>query len=200
MIGLMLGVFFTATLHKYTDKKFGVILGTGAWALFQLSPVVLRLLDWFPQNGTATLVYTLISMKFIQGIILQQAFISFGSMMADVADEHEYETGMRQEGIFFGAISFSAKATSGFGNFIGGVGLDVINWPTGTVIQTAADIPAQTLVNLGLLYGPIVAAFSIVSLWCYSKYGLTRERHAQILEALHERRAKTQLIHQEGSQ
>lgn len=200
MVGLMLGVFFTATLHKYTDKKFGVILGTGAWALFQLSPVVLRLLDWFPQNGTATLVYTLISMKFIQGIILQQAFISFGSMMADVADEHEYETGMRQEGIFFGAISFSAKATSGFGNFIGAVGLDVINWPTGTGIQTAADIPAQTLVNLGLLYGPIVAAFSIVSLWCYSKYGLTRERHAQILEALHERRTDTQLIHQEGSQ
>ena len=30
MAGLMLGVFLTSTLHRYTDKKFGVILGTGA--------------------------------------------------------------------------------------------------------------------------------------------------------------------------
>ena len=129
-------------------------------------------------------------MKFAQGLLLQQAFISFGSMMADITDEHEYETGVRQEGIFFGAIAFSAKATSGFGNFIGGLGLDIISWPTGPEIRTAADIPPDTLINLGLLYGPVVSAFAIVSLWCYSHYKLTRERHDNILKALYERRSK----------
>lgn len=188
MIGLMLGVFFTATLHRYTDKKFGVILGTGAWAVIQVLPVVLRLMGLFPENGTSSLVTTLICMKFAQGLLLQQAFISFGSMMADIADEHEYETGIRQEGIFFGAIAFSAKATSGFGNFIGGMGLDIISWPTGTSVRTAADIPPETLINLGLLYGPVVSAFAIVSLWCYSHYKLTRARHEEILEILYERR------------
>ena len=111
-------------------------------------------------------------------------------MMADIADEHEYESGDRQEGIFFGAIAFSSKATSGFGNFIGGIGLDVINWPRGTEIQTAADIPAETLVSLGLLYGPFVAMFAVVSLWCYSHYKLTRDRHEEILAELGERRAQ----------
>jgi Na+/melibiose symporter-like transporter len=188
MTGLLLGVFLTSTLHHYTDKKFGVILGTGAWAVFQVLPVVLRLADYFPENGTESLVYSLVAMKFIQGLLLQQAFVSFGSMMADVTDEHEYETGIRQEGIFFGAIAFSAKATSGFGNFIGGVGLDVISWPTGAEIKTAIDIPADTLINLGLLYGPVVSAFAVISLWCYSKYHLTRQRHAEILSVLHQRR------------
>ena len=192
MVGLMSGVFLTSTLHKYTDKKFGVILGTGAWAVIQVLPVVLRLADLFPENGTTSLITTLIVMKFAQGILLQQAFISFGSMMADITDEHEYETGIRQEGIFFGAIAFSAKATSGFGNFIGGVGLDIISWPTGPEIQTVADIPPETLVNLGLLYGPVVSAFAIVSLWCYSHYKLTRKRHEEILSVLHERRAESQ--------
>jgi hypothetical protein len=28
MVGLMFGVFLTTTLHRYTDKKFGAILGT----------------------------------------------------------------------------------------------------------------------------------------------------------------------------
>jgi GPH family glycoside/pentoside/hexuronide:cation symporter len=188
MVGLMGGVFLTTTLHRYTDKKFGVILGTGAWAVVQVIPVVLRLTGKFPENGDPLLVTTLITLKFLQGILLQQAFVSFGSMMADVTDEHEYQTGIRQEGIFFGAIAFSAKATSGFGNFIGGFGLDIIQWPTGPDIQTAADIPPETLVNLGLLYGPIVATFSIVSLWCYTHYHLTRERHAEILVELRQRR------------
>lgn len=192
MVGLMLGVFFTATLHRYTDKKFGVILGTGAWAVFQVLPVVLRLFDLMPANNDPTLVYLLTAMKFVQGILLQQAFISFGSMMADVADEHEFETGVRQEGIFFGAISFSAKATSGFGNFVGGVSLDLISWPTGAAIKNAADIPPETLINLGLVYGPFVSAFAIVSLWCYSHYHLTRERHQEILTVLRERRAQNQ--------
>jgi GPH family glycoside/pentoside/hexuronide:cation symporter len=135
------------------------------------------------------LITTLVTLKFLQGVLLQQALVSFGSMMADVTDEHEYQTGIRQEGIFFGAIAFSAKATAGFGSFIGGLGLDIIEWPTGPEIQTAADDPPETLVNLGLLYGPVVAAFAIVSLWCYTHYQLTKERHAQILEELRKRRA-----------
>jgi GPH family glycoside/pentoside/hexuronide:cation symporter len=189
VVGLLLGVFFTSTLHRFTDKKFGVILGTGAWAIFQVLPVVLRLMDAFPENHSLALLYTLATMKFIQGLLLQQAFISFGSMMADVTDEHEHDTGIRQEGIFFGAIAFSSKATSGFGNFIGGLGLDIIAWPTGPEIRTAADIPHETLIHLGLLYGPIVSAFAVISLWCYSHYRLSRERHAEILAVLHRRRS-----------
>ena len=189
VVGLLLGVFFTAPLHKLTSKRFGVLLGTSAWAVLQVIPVVLRLMDLFPENGSGSLVYTLLGVKFIQGLLLQQAFISFGSMMADIADEHEHQTGTRTEGIFFGAIAFSSKATSGFGNFIGGIGLDIISWPRGVEIKSAADVPADTLISLGLLYGPIVAAFAVVSVWCYSHYTLTKERHAQILIELNERRA-----------
>ena len=189
MAGLMLGVFFTATLHRLADKKFGVILGTSAWAVFQVLPVMLRLSGLFPENTDPALVHTLVGMKFIQGVLLQQAFISFGSMMADVTDEHEHRTGIRQEGIFFGAIAFSAKATSGFGNLIGGLGLDIISWPRGPDIQTAADIPPETLVHLGLLYGPVVSAFAVISVWCYTRYRLTRQRHQEILADLHVRRS-----------
>ena len=186
--GLLLGVFMTTPLLRRTSKIFGVLLGTAAWAIFQVIPVVLRLAESFPDNGTAALFYTLLGFRFVQGVILQQAFIAFGSMMADVADEHEFESGVRQEGIFFGAIAFSSKATAGFGNFIGGIGLDIISWPRGTDIQTAADVPAETLFNLGLLYGPIVAGFSIIALWCYTRYDLTKERHADILAKLNARR------------
>jgi Na+/melibiose symporter-like transporter len=51
MVGLMCGVFLTTTLHRHTDKKFGVILGTGSWAVVQVIPVVLRLTGHFPKNS-----------------------------------------------------------------------------------------------------------------------------------------------------
>ena len=186
--GLMLGVFLTVALLRFTEKRFGVLLGTIVWAVCQVIPVVLRLLEVFPANGTIALFYTLVAFRFVQGFMVQQALTAFGSMMADVADEHDYQTGARQEGIFFGAIAFSHKATSGFGTFIGGLGLDIIRWPTGTEIQSAADVPVETIVHLGLLYGPVVAGFSVISVWCYLHYDLTRARHAEIVRELNARR------------
>ncbi len=186
--GLLLGVFVAVPLLRHADKRFGLLLGTAVWAVCQVLPVVLRLEDLLPANGTPALLLALLLFKFVQGVILQLAFVAFGSMMADVADEHEYESGVRQEGIFFGAVAFSAKATSGFGTFLGGLGLDFISWPRGADVQSAADVPAETLLNLGLFYGPVVAGFAVISLWCYTHYSLSRARHAQILAALAARR------------
>ena len=189
--GLMAGVFLAAPLLRRTEKRFGVLLGTIVWAVCQVVPVVLRLVDAFPANDAVILVPTLVAFRFVQGLIVQQALTAFGSMMADVADEHDHATGTRQEGIFFGAIAFSHKATSGFGTLIGGLGLDIIGWPRGTGIQSAADVPAETIVHLGLLYGPVVAGFSVISVWCYLHYDLTRARHAEILRELNLRRRAT---------
>ena len=188
VLGLMAGAFFTHLLLRRAEKRVGLLLGAGVWAFCQVAPVALRLLDAMPANGEASLLWTLVGFKFAQGAILQQAYVAFGSMMADVADEHEHEFGGRQEGVFFGAVAFSAKATSGFGTFIGGIGLDIINWPRGRAVVAAADIPPATLVDLGILYGPVVAGFSVVAIWCFSRYDLTRARHARIQEALRNRR------------
>ena len=45
-------------------------------------------------------------------------------------------------------------------------------------------VPPETLVDLGILYGPVVAGFAVVALWCFTRYDLTRARHARILQAL----------------
>lgn len=183
-IGVIIGTFFTRYIHAWWDKKPGVVFGTAWWAVCQIIPVVLRLADLFPENGTTELVWTLVIIKFLQGAGVVQALVSFGSMVADIADEHELKTGKRQEGIFFGAVSFSNKSASGLGTLVAGIALDVIGWPTGEGVKTAADIPADVLFNLGLLYGPIVAGFAVVSVWCYNHYDLTREKHQKILEQL----------------
>ena len=67
---------------------------------------------------------------------------------------------------------------------VAGFALTLISWPTGKHIQTAADVPPETLMWLGLLYGPIVSGFVVVCLYCYSKHRIDRHRHAEILAEL----------------
>ncbi len=188
-IGVMAGAFFCPVFFRRFGKKNGLIFGALSWPFWQTLPIFLRLLGWFPENADPMLLPILMTMRFVQGMCTVQSNVAFGSMVADIVDEHEYETGKRQEGIFFAASSFSAKATTGFGNIISGFALDLIDWPRGTAIRTAADVPPETIVNLGLVYGPYVAAFGFVSIWCYTHYKLTREQHQTILEELSLRRA-----------
>jgi glycoside/pentoside/hexuronide:cation symporter, GPH family len=191
-VGIMVGALFTRRLNRWFDKKPSIVVGTAWWALCQIVPVVLRLLGWFPENGTTELVTTLVLVKFVQGIGVVQALITFGSMVADIVDEHELVTGKRQEGVFFASVSFSGKFTSGIGSVVGGIALDLIRWPRGPEIRTAADVPPETLIWLGLIYGPIVAGFAVVSVWCYSRHHLDRRRHAEIVLELEARRRRNQ--------
>jgi len=114
--------------------------------------------------------------------------VSFGSMVADIVDEQELETGRRQEGIFFAAVSFAGKATSGLGGLVAGVSLDLIDWPQGEAIRTAADVDPEVIVRLGLLFGPGVAVFGFATVWMFSLYRLDRDAHAAILVELKTRR------------
>ena len=189
-VGIMTGTLLTPLLHRRHDKIWGIYIGVIWWSLCQIVPVLLRFVGWFPENDSEILPLTLTAIKFTQGLAAAQSLVSFNSMVADVADEHELSTGKRQEGIFFAAASFSTKTTSGVGSFVAGIGLDVISWPRGAHIQSAADIPAETLASLGMLYGPIVAGFAVVSVWLSAQCKMSRQQHQAVLAELDKMRAE----------
>ena len=193
-VGVLVGTPLVKHFHRRFDKKPAVVLGTASWATLQLLPVVLRLLGFFPENGDPALVHILAGVAFVQGIGVAQGVVSFGSMVADIVDEQELKTGRRQEGVFFAALSFAGKATSGLGGLIAGLGLDAINWPQGEGIRTAAEVDPEIIVRLGLLFGPGVALFGCAAVWLYALYRLDRGTHAQILHELRARRVATTAI------
>jgi Na+/melibiose symporter-like transporter len=187
-VGQLLGVLFTRRLGLLFDKKPLVLWGTGCWLACQITPILLRFLEAFPANGTPELLWVLVSFKLLQGLILAQVIVSFNSMVADVADEHQMESGERNEGIFFAALGFSGKVTSGLGSVASGVALDLISWPKGSAVRSASDVPAETIAALGLVYGPAIAIFGLVSMWCYSFHNLNRTRHREIQAELQRRK------------
>lgn len=190
-IGLLLGYLFTARLHLWFDKRPALVWGTAFWAGGQIFPVMLRLIGWFPENGSSELIATLVAIKFAQGLGMAQAAVSFSSMIADIADEQELVIGKRQEGIFFAAVSFANKATTGLGSIIAGIALDVIDWPRGREVAGVGDVPAETIMHLGVVYGPVVAGFGLFALYCYGRYSLTKVKHREIQRQLELRRLAT---------
>lgn len=184
IFGILIGVFFTPYLHNWLDKKKTVLYSVTGWAVFLILPATLRLLGLFPENHSESLFWILIFFRILEGLCLVQAAVSFGSMLADIADEHALNTGKREEGIFFGASSFASKCSDGLGTLVAGVALDLINFPTGAEVK-AIDIDPATLYQLGMIYGPLMTIFAIASLWCCNHYILNRKRHQQILQELH---------------
>ena len=183
-VGLIVGAFFTRRLNERFDKKPCVMLGTGGWAFCQFAMITLRLLDIMPANGTSELLYILVTFKFVQGLFVAQSLITFGSMVADIVDEHQLKSGRRQEGIFFAAVSFSSKCTTGLGSAMAGVALSIIGFPDGVGGGDAVVVAPETVRNLGIFFGPGISGLAIVSVWCMSHHNLDRARHAEVQQEL----------------
>lgn len=184
--GFIAGLMILRRLHDRIDKKRTFVIGAGAIVVLGALGPGLREIGFFPGNDHPVLFPILLFLVFLSTFFAPLAGVSGGSMMADIADEHELSSGRRQEGIFFGAASFAGKSASAFGHLLAGIAIDLIAFPVGAV---PGDIPAAQLTGLGLFNGPVMGLVMAIGVIYFSRYDLTRDRHAEIQQTLRERNA-----------
>lgn len=185
--GLVIGVPFWTLASRKLDKKPTFLAGTLVFAIFAMLPLLLKLLDFWPAKESTGLYLGLLSLCAFTGAFGGgAALIAAGSMMADLVDEHEFDTGRRQEGIFFGAIAFSGKASSGLGHLVAGVAIDLIAFPEKAV---PGEVASEVVRHLGILYGPGIFLLGLIAFIFLIRYSLTAERVIEIQKELAERRA-----------
>ncbi|MEM9407816.1 MAG: MFS transporter [Acidobacteriota bacterium] len=181
-LAIVVAFVVTPRLHTRFDKRETMLGGIFVFVVATTLPLCLRLLGWFPANGEPAL-FPLIAvfLAVYQGAAAILA-ISVLSALADIADEHELDTGRRQEAFFYSARSFASKMTSGFGLFLGGIAIDLIGWPTGA---TQGDyVEPGVVFNLGVIDGPLSAVPAMLSIYFYGRYGIDKVRHAEIQRLL----------------
>ncbi len=144
-----------------------------------------RLLGALPENGTAAIFALALLHQFVVvvAVVIWQSIAP--SMIADVADEHEVETGERKEGVFFAALAFAIKVPTGLGNALGGV---LVGWVGIAAATQPGAADPDALFRLGLAAGPIVAATFLIPLYLFTRFHLSRERHAELRRTLDARR------------
>ena len=184
-VGFVIGLAVLRRLHERLDKKPTFVIGCAMLSLVAALAPSLREIGAFPGNDHPLMFATLSLLLALSAFFGALAGVSGGSMMADIADEHELTSGRRQEGIFFGAASFAGKSAAAFGHLFAGIALDVIAFPVGAQPGTVASVK---LTELGLFYGPAMALVMAAGVIYFARYDLDRARHAQILQTLRGRR------------
>ncbi|MEM7078866.1 MAG: MFS transporter [Pseudomonadota bacterium] len=180
--GGLFAFLFVSPLQKRFDKKYLLVGAAVVIMLVTAMPVTLRLLELAPLNGSPELIALIVGTAIINSFLGTLALIMFASMVADAVDLQEYETGLRQEGMFNSVMTFSGKLTTGAGVVIAGVLLDVV---IGLAPNTTlASIDPKQVVDIGILDAYVVPAFNLVWLFLALQYGISRQRHAQIRSAL----------------
>jgi glycoside/pentoside/hexuronide:cation symporter, GPH family len=183
--GAFLGIVFSRWLVSRLDKKYTVIFTILVTAFLIGLPFCLRLLGWFPENGT---VWTLVAFFAIWTpalIFLPVVPIVIDSQLVDITDEHELQTGNRSEGVIFSIRTFAIKMTSGLGGLMGGFGLELINFPKDASIET---LDPAVIDGLLWMMGPLYILIVYTGLGFAFLYRIDRRRHQEIIEALESRR------------
>lgn len=126
VIAVILAAAAAPGLSAASDKR-QLALALSQFALvFGPLAVALKLLGWFPAEGSREAFILL----FMHTLILFTALISISiliaSMLADLADWSERQHGQRHEGVFAAVMAFVIKATSGLGALLAGLVLGLV--------------------------------------------------------------------------
>jgi Na+/melibiose symporter-like transporter len=163
--------------EKKTVASAGLL---GAMAT-NLVPISLRLLGFFPENGTAAIFWTMVVVGFFETALFLVFDISWRSMIADLTEQTELDTGRRNEGVISSTITFATKCADALGTLIAGVLLSLIAFPTETGV---GDVPSEIIAQLGLIYGPLVCLIWMGAILSIRRYRISRSRHQEMLDQL----------------
>ena len=186
--GILIGVPLAAWLTRKLDKKRTAIYACIFVAFIIGLPHVLRMIGWFPDNDSIWLVPSLFGAIFVGYLLLPVIPIVVDSQLVDVADELEYRTGRRAEGVVFSIRTFGIKATSGLGGLLAGFGLEYIGFPENASIET---LTPEVLNGLLFMTGPLYWILCFAGIVFMGLYDLNEKRHGEIMSVLEVRRAQS---------
>lgn len=166
--------------RKLGKKKAALLLGFFAFTI-QPTPYLLRLVDLMPENGDPILFPLLVIVNTVDlALIIAVQMLSY-AMTADLVESNQLRTGRRNEGVYYAAMTFTRKTTQGLGVLAAGLILSGIAFPQG---EDLANVPEETLWNLGAAYAPSLLVLYLVALFCLSRYKIDKAQHEANLAAL----------------
>jgi Na+/melibiose symporter-like transporter len=181
-VGIFGGLAFWRAAALRLDKRPTFMWGLALFTAFSATPPLLKLAGLWPaQDSALYLPLWCLTTGLVAHFGIASTMVTGRSMMADVTDEDALRHGRRREGVFFGAVSFSSKAAFGVGGLIAGLVVQGVGLEPG---QTPESAGPEIVQGLGLTLGLSLLLLCGLSLAFFSRYGITRERHAATRAAL----------------
>jgi GPH family glycoside/pentoside/hexuronide:cation symporter len=170
-------LFVWSAVSQRVGKKAVYYMGMILWIIVQAGL-------FFLQPRQVSLMYVL---AVLAGFGVATAYLIPWSMMPDVIELDELNTGQRREGIFYGFMVLLQKVGLAIGLFIVGQSLEFAGFVESVPGQPTPTQPTSALLAIRIAIGPLPTLALIGGLILAYFYPLTREVHAEILLKLKER-------------
>jgi len=157
-------------LSQHNDKRRLLFAGTIATAL------VLFFIGFFVNADAIPLFY--VGCVFL-GIAMSSYLLIPYSLVPDLVDVYEYQTGERHESIFFGLWITVHQLGISFAGLILGFSLGIFGYAGNAAVQTAS-----ALLAVKIAFGILPGIFFILAAWVLQQYGITREVYQEARKAL----------------
>jgi glycoside/pentoside/hexuronide:cation symporter, GPH family len=171
-------LFFWQVLSQKLDKKIVYFLGMIIWIVAQIGLFML-------QPGQIIFMYIL---AILAGFGVSVAYLIPWSMVPDVIELDELQTGKRREGIFYAFMVLLQKIGLALGLFLVGIALEASGFKPRIPGEAIPIQPDSALMAIRIAIAPLPAFFLLIGLILAYFYPITREFHAEILDKLAARR------------
>ncbi len=151
--------------------------------------ILVSIVLFFVQPDQMTLLFVL---AILAGVGMSIGFLIPWSMLPDVIELDELETGQRREGIFYGFFVFLQKLGISLGMAISNFILEATGYINQIPGQPAPIQPPATLTALRGFVSLAPAVVLLVSFLVVRSYPITREKHTQIRAELARRKLEAQ--------
>ena len=183
VIAALLGPTLANLTSRRFEKRRAVILFYACFLCISPLPYALRLIGFFPPNGSPYLLPILFLERSVSAVLGIATLVLYASMIADVVEDSAVRTGRRSEGLFFAGISFIAKLLQGAGIVLAGIFASGLGHRAGHT----AHIDPAAMRHLVLLYLPALIVLYGIGMTVLSRYPITRAQHEANLRQLAER-------------
>lgn len=173
-------LFVWSEVSRRVGKTATYFIGMGLWIVAEVGLFLL-------QPGQTGLMYGL---AVLAGLGVSTAYLIPWSMMPDVIELDELNTGQRREGIFYGFMVLLQKVGLAIGLFLVGQVLQAAGFQETIPGQPAPIQPESALLAIRIMIGPAPTLILVIGLVLAYFYPITREVHAEILLKLQERKQR----------
>ncbi len=178
---VIVAFFIVPPLSARLGKKNGAILLALLSLSFNTALYASWLLDLVPGGPSDPSVAFMFSFLIFSNSTAIGMMMLTSSMMADVVEASQQETGRRSEGLFFAGYFFMQKCAVGIGTFAAGMILSFADFPQNAV---PGNVGPAVLDGLALYYMGVVAVLGITGVLILRHFPISRESHNERLRAL----------------
>ena len=181
MAGVIVSFVLVQPLHRRLGKRQTAIVCGLISVVLWITPFALRLAGVWPPEGSTSSTTLLLGFMLVSNINGVMVMISAQSMLADVVEASQMETGRRTEGVFAAGWMFVQICGTAVGIGITGLLVSLAGLQSKAI---PGKVPELVIDRLTIAYSALVVVAAIASTLIFARFPITRADHEARVAAL----------------